>query len=49
MTYELILRCRFLAQTGLVSVEHQIREMGLAPNDQEVSKEGVKKTEEKSL
>ncbi|KAL6282340.1 hypothetical protein ACE6H2_013269 [Prunus campanulata] len=39
----------FLAETGLVSVEHQIREMGLAPDGQEVSKEGVKKSEEKSL
>lgn len=25
--------CRFLAQTGLVSVEHQMREMNLMPND----------------
>ena len=25
--------CRFLSQTGLVSVEHQMQEMGLAPKD----------------
>lgn len=25
--------CRFLAQTGLVSVEHQMQEMDLVPND----------------
>ena len=26
-------RCRFLSQTGLVSVEHQMQEMGLAPKN----------------
>ncbi|RYR36035.1 hypothetical protein Ahy_A10g051094 isoform A [Arachis hypogaea] len=30
---ELHFRCRFLAQTGLVTVEHQMREMGLVQND----------------
>lgn len=25
--------CRFLSQTGLVSVEHQMQEMGLTPKD----------------
>ncbi|KAB2601229.1 hypothetical protein D8674_002234 [Pyrus ussuriensis x Pyrus communis] len=39
----------FLAQTGLVSVEHQIREMGLAPYDKKENREGVVKKEEKSL
>ncbi|KAI9199129.1 hypothetical protein LWI28_028013 [Acer negundo] len=28
----------FLAQTGLVSVEHQMREMDMLPNDQQRSK-----------
>lgn len=28
-----ILLTRFLAETGLVSVEHQMQEMGLAPKD----------------
>jgi len=26
--------CRFLSQTGLVSIEHQMREMDLVPKDQ---------------
>ncbi|VFQ89052.1 unnamed protein product [Cuscuta campestris] len=28
-----LLLCRFLAETGLVSVEHQMQEIGLAPKD----------------
>lgn len=33
--------CRFLAQTGLVSVEHQMREMDFMPNGgSEMSKKG---------
>ncbi|XP_058201920.1 uncharacterized protein LOC131316535 isoform X1 [Rhododendron vialii] len=31
-----ILLTRFLAETGLVSVEHQMQEMGLAPKDSAV-------------
>ncbi|KAL6198408.1 hypothetical protein ACLB2K_028197 [Fragaria x ananassa] len=39
----------FLSQTGLVSVDHQIREIGLAPNDQDTSRKNTKKIEEKAL
>ena len=28
--------CRFLAETGLVSVEHQMQEMGLSPKESEM-------------
>lgn len=33
--YILLLFYRFLAETGLVSVEHQMQEIGLAPKDDE--------------
>ncbi|KAK9906943.1 hypothetical protein M0R45_002558 [Rubus argutus] len=39
----------FLSQTGLVSVEHQIREMGLVPKDQDTSRKTTIKFEEKTL
>lgn len=29
---------RFLAETGFVSVEHQMEEIGLAPRDEDTSK-----------
>ncbi|XP_050370413.1 uncharacterized protein LOC126788456 [Argentina anserina] len=39
----------FLSQTGLVSVEHQIRKIGLAPDDQDPSRKNTLKIEEKSM
>uniref|UniRef100_A0A0V0H4W0 Putative ovule protein n=1 Tax=Solanum chacoense TaxID=4108 RepID=A0A0V0H4W0_SOLCH len=33
-----VLLSRFLAETGFVSVEHQMEELGLAPRDEDTSK-----------